>query len=162
MRSTTFANTLIYRGIQENNPITQLHVHKLMYIVQGYYLYRNPGKTLRNEMFQPWNLGPVMPEVYHRLKDFGPQPITNYCYEFDPVTFQDTANVVGLEDKVFHGILDDVWLKYRFSNVNYLIDLTHKKGGGWYKARQRHSMYIKDEDIKEEFTAIINQEESNS
>ena len=161
MKEMFYANSLIYRGIQENNPITQLHLHKLMYMVQGYYLCRSQGESLGNKMFQPWDMGPVMPEVYHFLKSFGPRPITSYCLEFNPNTFRNVANMVSREDKLFHGILNEVWLKYRHLSVSDLISLTHKKDGGWDKARQAHSMYIKNKDIKKEFTAIINQEESN-
>ena len=161
MRSTTFANTLIHHAVKDGSPITQLHLHKLMYIVQGYYLCRNPEKSLGDEMFQPWGLGPVVSEVYHHLKYFGSKPITNYCYEFDPNTFRYTANVVGWEDNAFHETLNEVWKKYRHLSVNDLIELTHKKGGGWDIARQGHSMYIKDKYIKKEFTAIIKQEKTN-
>ena len=161
MKEVLYTNALIHRGILEKNPITQLHLHKLMYMVQGYCLCHNPARTLRREMFQPWDMGPVMPGIYHQLKHFGPKPITNYCYEFDPKTFRDVANMIGWEHKFFHGILNEVWLKYRYLSVNDLIKLTHKKDGGWDKARQAHIMYIRDTDIKEEFTAVINQEESN-
>ena len=156
MEKIIYANTLIYKGIQEKAPITQLHLHKLMYMVQGYYLCRNPGKSLGDEIFQPWDMGPVIPEVYHYLKHFGPRPITGYCLEFDPKTFHNVANIVGWEDKVFHEILNEVWKKYRYLSVRDLINLTHKKDSGWDKARKAHNMYIKDEDIKKEFTAIVN------
>ena len=161
MKEMLYANSLIYRGIQENNPITQLHLHKLMYMVQGYYLCRSQGESLGNKMFQPWDMGPVMPEIYQHLKSFGPKPITNYCYGFDPGTFRNVASMVGGEDEVFHKILNEVWLKYRHLSVHDLINLTHQKDGGWDRARQARIMYIRDIDIKEEFTAVINQEESN-
>ena len=59
--------------------ITNLEANKLLYFAQMIALGET-GRPLVKEKFQAWNLGPVLPEVYHMAKAFGDKPIRRYLF----------------------------------------------------------------------------------
>ncbi len=148
--SIHFANSIIDKGIEADNPVTHLHLHKLMYFVYGYYLARHNtqiGKT----KFQPWEMGPVVELIYQVMRGSGSGPITRYCEEFDPKDNKLMAYVVSKNESKFHEILDEVWDKYRHLSPNRIIKESHLSGGAWEKAREGAWAHLKVKHIMKDF-----------
>ena len=48
--------------------ITNLKLQKILYIAHMVYVGRTDGTVLIDEMFEAWDFGPVLPNLYHRVK----------------------------------------------------------------------------------------------
>lgn len=57
--------------------ISNLEIQKILYLAQMYRLGFDPSTPLILEEFEAWDLGPVIPDLYHRLKAFGARPVRN-------------------------------------------------------------------------------------
>ena len=60
--------------------ISNLKLQKLLYYAQAWHLAIYDTR-LFPERFQAWVHGPVIPEIYHRYKEFGPRPIIDESVE---------------------------------------------------------------------------------
>lgn len=62
---------------EDTEDITNLKLQKLLYYAQGFYMekYNTP---LFNENIEAWTHGPVVPEVYHKYKNFGSKGIDKF------------------------------------------------------------------------------------
>jgi len=95
--------------------LTNLKLQKLVYYAQGFYLalYDEP---LFPERIEAWMHGPVVPDLYHALKQFGSEPV-KLDWEVDPDRY--TPEIMGL--------LDEVYSVYgQFSAVR-LRNITHQE-----------------------------------
>ncbi len=74
------ANTFIAKAAEGHLPeLTAMKLQRLMFFAQSWHL-RGTGMPLFDDVFQRWGHGPVVPCIFHKLRDFGPnvvdQPIT--------------------------------------------------------------------------------------
>lgn len=58
----------------EEDPISNLKLQKLVYYAQGYHLALH-DQPLFPEPIQAWNHGPVVPDLYREYKKYGSGPI---------------------------------------------------------------------------------------
>lgn len=133
------ANYIIeeYKDKQINN----LHLQKLLYYLQANYMIENDGELLFTDDMEKWKLGPVVPNVYHSFKEYGPSPITDAYTEFE-ISFnaiKGTISFVEKEDSIedctkeFIDKIMQYLLKYdKFE----LVQLTHE-----------HPMWKEDESL---------------
>ena len=54
----------------EDAEVSNLELQKLLYYAQGHHLAER-GTPLFDDEIQAWSHGPVVKDVYHRLKHFG-------------------------------------------------------------------------------------------
>ncbi|WP_197076451.1 type II toxin-antitoxin system antitoxin SocA domain-containing protein [Luteimonas sp. FCS-9] len=96
-----------------------MQVLKLVYIAHGWMLGL-AGKPLIADEIEAWKYGPVIPELYHALKS----------YRSDTVT-----QVPGAENAVFdadeQSIMDQVCRIYGDQDGIQLSQLTHQNGSPW-------------------------------
>lgn len=59
---------------ESGDTISNLKLQKLVYYAQGFHLAIH-GKPLFGEQIQAWTHGPVVPDLYHRFKGYGPGAI---------------------------------------------------------------------------------------
>lgn len=107
---------LLRLAAQEREPtlITQMHLHKLMYYVQGWALAMR-GEPIFPDRIEAWTHGPVVRSLYSVYADHGNQPI--------PAPDEGAVNLAG-EDRAF---VESVWEGYkRFSAVK-LREMTHRE-----------------------------------
>lgn len=150
------ANYFLDRADQENLPMTQLKLLKLVYIAYGWYIAL-VGERLFDEEIQAWKHGPVIPSLYHEFKHFGSKPISFRAIALDLDTWKESTPEVPRSDKVLNFILDTVWNSYkRFSGWS-LRNKTHEAGTPWsqvYREGER-DIVIRDDDVKEHFKERI-------
>lgn len=126
------------------NTLTPLQLLKLVYIAHGWsFPIRNAG--LIGEKVEAWQYGPVIPSLYHALKDFRADPVTRSVPGAKLIALSpDEANLV---DKVY-----DVYGKY---SGGQLSAMTHRHGTPWHLAWQRgKNSRIDDQMISDHYRRI--------
>ncbi len=68
------AKWFINKGIEENNPVTQMKLQKMLYFAQGYSLAKF-GEPIIDADFEAWQFGPVIPEIYTEFSSYSAFPI---------------------------------------------------------------------------------------
>lgn len=131
------ANYIINKCYQDNKPVSNLQLQKLLYFAWiGYY--KKTKKTLFWDAICAWQFGPVVPEVYYEYCVYGGRPINIRC-EIE----------IGENDAL---LLDDVINEYVDIPVNVLVEKTHKKNSAWdrvYREGNGNRKVIPFELIKE-------------
>ena len=119
------ANHLIRLAHESNRTITPLQVMKLTYLCHGWMLglYHVP---LLDEPIEAWRYGPVVPDVYFSLRDYGRRPVTQEI----PLSTKEYASEFSPEES--HVIEQVSKLYGRFSGVQ-LLRMTHVSGTPWYE-----------------------------
>jgi len=133
----TVANFFIKSGHGEYSP---LKIQKLIYISNLVHIRRFKEKLVK-EAFQAWEYGPVIPSLYHELKQYGRLHIRKPIECDDEIKLND--NQLALLKKV-----DEV-----FGNMtpSRLVSITHTQGGAWDKNYvPGAALNIADKDILEE------------
>lgn len=111
--------------------ISNLKLQKLLYFAQGFSLAL-VNKPLFEEEIEPWDFGPVVPEVYREYKMFGANDIppikSFYDFDFDSDTFLD---LVDFDQNIFSEvqklIMDTVVNQFGGYTANALVTITHKQ-----------------------------------
>ena len=99
--------------------VTNLALNKLLYFAQGHFLAQT-GDLLFEDDFAAWDLGPVVPIIYHICKPFG----------HSPVILTD-RNQAQSPDEFESAVLDDVIREYGIYSAFHLVNLSHKEGSPW-------------------------------
>ncbi len=106
---------IAYNNSQENaDLLTDLKLQKLLYYAQGIAI-KYTGKALFNENLVAWDLGPVVPEVYNRYKNYGKNPID------EPIAMPNFG------DNDVEVILKDVHEDYGQYSAFKLVEMTHNE-----------------------------------
>lgn len=123
--ATAIANFFIGKGMQDDKPVDQMKVQKLVYFAHGWHL-AIAGKPLLNEAIEAWRFGPVIPSLYHSLKYSGNQSITKpiEATVFDSVLVNDTSNELTL-------FLNRIWSLYSPFTGIQLSNMTHEEETPW-------------------------------
>lgn len=75
-RAIDLANYIIRYANENNKPITNLYLQKILYYIQGNELVIT-GDTIFNEQIMAWKYGPVVEEVYYAFSPFGSSVINS-------------------------------------------------------------------------------------
>lgn len=82
-----------------DDAVTPMQLIKLVYVAHGYMLGRH-GKPLLDEEVQAWRYGPVVPSVYHAVKEYRSSPVDCIrrapMHRFDPLeeaTMREVARI---------------------------------------------------------------------
>ncbi|MDO8492735.1 MAG: DUF4065 domain-containing protein [bacterium] len=142
------AKYLIYLASQgfvgdnkEREGITNLKLQKVLYFAQAYYLSK-VGRPLFSDNIEAWAYGPVVPEVYHKFKSKGSNPII--CEE--------DKSSLSNEDKE---ILKKVWGTFGGYSASKLVDIAHAHTP-WKEASTSPSKVISHKAIKEYYAPLLN------
>ena len=133
------AKYVINHEHNEDRPITNLRLQKLLYFVQAKVLVETGEPCFEDEM-EAWDYGPVVPAVYNEYSKYHSRPIETT----DTIPLSD-ANVVKNIDEVIDYLGD--------TETFELVQITHSQTP-WIVARQRgRGAVISKESIKEFFEA---------
>jgi uncharacterized phage-associated protein len=122
--------------------LTNLELQKMLYLAQMVYMGEHDGEPLFSDPIEAWDLGPVVPDVYRRVRAFGAQPIQDVFFGVPKV--DDAARLETLNAAV------DQLRRY---SAAQLVSITHDRIGAWYKNYRAgaRNVVIPDADILEEF-----------
>ena len=134
---TACANTILNCFFDKDEFITHMKIQKLLYFSYGVYLSKHNTYMVENR-FQAWTYGPVLPTLYHKLKDFGDAYITkqiNFEGEIYAYTSGEVLNTIKT-----------IVNKFGHHSAFKLSEMTHVKDGPWFKTVQEKG-YKQDIDI---------------
>lgn len=112
----------LYLANQEQKPITNKKLQKLVYYAQAWSLVLQ-NKKLFSEPIEAWVHGPAVRSLYAQYKKFGFEPIQEEIKV-------DTLNIAGQTKE----LLNSVWNIYGKIDAGYLEILTHFEEP-WREAR---------------------------
>jgi uncharacterized phage-associated protein len=140
-------NTLIKFAIEDNEPMTQIKILKLIYFANGVQLVLKKEKLI-TEDFTAWTYGPVIESVYNKTKIYGAKPIESMFNHYEPILEQEDTDA-------FKSIYN-TYMQLKHYEPFQLVNLTHKIGGAWDKAydKCKYSV-INAQDIIEEFKNYV-------
>jgi uncharacterized phage-associated protein len=123
--------------------LSNLPLQKILYLAQVEYAGKFEGNRLVDTAFEAWDYGPVSPDLYHKVKMFGSEPVRDVFY--DALRLRE-----GSQRKQ---VLDDVCDKYLSVRPGKLIKFTHWDWGAWAKKYEPglKNTLIADRDIAEEY-----------
>jgi uncharacterized phage-associated protein len=120
--ASAVANFFIWLCNQSGGYLSNLKLQKLLYYAQGWHLALFQGRRLFNAKFQAWIHGPVLPQIWHKYKDFGYKPIIQNVEK--PDFPEDTEKFLREIAKVF------------FPLDAYQLELATHRELPWQKARK--------------------------
>lgn len=126
---------------KEREGITNLKLQKVLYFAQAYYLSK-VGKPLFYDDIEAWEYGPVVPDVYHKFKSKGSNPII--CEE--------DKSILADEDKE---TLKKIWGTFGGYSASKLVDIAHAHTP-WKEANGSSSKVISHKAIREYYTPLLN------
>ena len=129
-------------GKQSGWSLSNLKMQKILYIAHMHHL-GNFNSPLVQGLFEAWDYGPVHPDLYHRAKVFGADPVGNIFRSFENLEGS------GSEKR----ILDAAAKQLAGISSAQLIATTHREGGAWAKhyVPGVRGIEIPNEDILEEY-----------
>lgn len=128
LNSEAVANYFIQKSFDTGVPLTPMKLIKLVYIAHGWhrgYFSQN----LINDAVQAWRYGPVIPDLYQKVKKYGKANISSpiECYGVAGDSMNPPPNPQTLP------LLDRVWNSYAAYDGIALSAMTHQPGTPWEK-----------------------------
>ena len=117
----TIANEFI--NLANNESLTNMQLQKMVYIAHGFNLALR-GTKLYYEDTRAWNFGPVVPELYEKLRKYGSSKVIEKI---------DTSDTVEPDEDSLE-IIKAVYDNYKKYSGMQLSDLTHQNGTPWSKS----------------------------
>lgn len=103
--------------------VTQLHIQKLMYFFEAYYMNEKNTDKLYDCNFNAWMFGPVAIPLYKKYKEFGEYPIK--------IT-KDDMNMGNTIEKDKKEMLDELFKVFKDMSATQLVNLTHMSDSPWF------------------------------
>lgn len=114
------AKYIVNKCVDDNHPITNLQLQKILYYVQRDHLRKYNERAFIDEI-EAWKFGPVVPEVYYAFCYYGAMPIGNRY---------DNASNIEIDD---FELVNKIVEEKRLLKPWDLVNDTHKAGGAWDK-----------------------------
>lgn len=109
----------------ENKPVTQLQVQKLMYLFEAYYMAKHEKlDKLYDCNFNAWAFGPVATQLYSKLKKYGSGKII-----LDEEQRKYGENI----SKEKKNTLKEIYNFFKSYTPMQLVEITHRKNSPWYE-----------------------------
>lgn len=135
--SAAIANRFLSIADRKGALLDPMKIQKLVYIAHGWHLAL-AGQPLCSETVHAWRWGPVFPDLYHAVKQWGRDAI------LEPVFSGEWRDAMPVPDdgSFASQLLDAVWENYSRFTGPQLSRLTHMEGtpwdqihskGGWYE-----------------------------
>jgi uncharacterized phage-associated protein len=162
--AAAIANEFIKLARESHRPLSPMKLQKLVYFAHGWYLAFT-GEPLINEPVEAWQFGPVIPSLYHTLKNYGSKEIA------DPLT--DDVFHLFADDEVHEYSIDDgynpeenalakeiikrIWEVYGGLSAVQLSNLTHDQDAPWAvtPGKDKKHTIIEQETIKNYFLRML-------
>ena len=127
--------------------ITQLHVQKLMFIFEAFYMNMAEIDSLYECGYKAWNFGPVAPKLYKRYKNCGKNDII--------LTEEEIKLGEGITDEKKKA-LETLFNIFKDFSAMQLVAFTHSANSPWKKVWDSNQYGdISKLDMKEWFKKYI-------
>lgn len=151
------AKSMISMAEETGLRLTNLKIQKLLYFAHGLMLARH-NESLVQETFQAWKYGPVLENLYHALKIFGPSEILHesiFIKHWEEIPKENTKAYKAIKD-----VLDQLG----GLSGGRLIEISHHEAGPWHSVYHASETNIQIENslIKEYFEGIVNSKVSSN
>jgi uncharacterized phage-associated protein len=140
--------------------LTNLQLQKIVFFAHGTYLARY-GAPLVVNRFEAWEHGPVVPELYHSLKQHGDRPIKSLVSRYDLESGKNVVVTASIPIRVREH-LAEILLFYGRMDPWELVRLSHLPNGPWDRTLKRSmtsanfSLVIDPQTIKAFFDSPAN------
>ena len=135
--------------------LTHMQLQKLVYISHGYALAS--GQPLIENAIEAWEYGPVIPALYHKLKQWGAKPVADVVRASGPAGRESVPRVP--EDYELRPILDKVYETYGKLSGFELSTITHRPDTPWSRAAAQGTLRagprIPDPTIAEHYKKLL-------
>jgi len=116
------ANRLLQLAQSTGSTLTPMQLIKLVYMCHGWMLGLY-GRPLIREQVQAWKYGPVIPELYRHLRQYGGGPVTQLLPSSDEPGFSPLeANLI-----------EQVYAQNAGYDGVQLSEMTHQIGSPWHQ-----------------------------
>lgn len=99
--------------------LSNLPLQKILYMADMNFTGQGKGRLV-DENFEAWDLGPVLPSLYHDCKAFGAKPVPDIFWGAQDITGTPEADILGA-----------AWRTLGNTRPGQLIENTHWAGGAW-------------------------------
>ncbi len=123
MDALTIADYFIWKSQQEDKPVTNKKLQKLLYYAQAWSLALNNKKIFKEDI-EAWVHGPAVREVYGTYKKYG------FSYIKKEITESAIKDITNQDRR----LLDEIWSVYGKYDADYLEMLSHSEDP-WQEAR---------------------------
>lgn len=120
------ANYFIQKSFETGVPLTPMKLIKLVYIAHGWHRGYF-SKNLIDDAVEAWPYGPVIPELYHKVKRYGRGAVTGTIEGYG--VLGDDHNPFPEENT--RVLLENVWKNYGSYDGLNLSAMTHQPGTPW-------------------------------
>ena len=149
--------SFLFTLIDNNKPLTLIHLNKLPYIAHGFCLALT-NKPLSNEEPEAWPYGPVFKSIFNKFKPLG-NVIKKEIIKKEIIENDSELGNYKSFSEVETGIIQQVVINYKEKCGWTLSDLTHQKGSPWYqvwhKNKQKSGHVISNEVIKKYYKNLL-------
>lgn len=160
MTAMDLAHIVTHYINQKGDSVSPKKLQKLLYYIDAWH-YVHLGKPILEEDFQAWVHGPVLPSLYHELKQYGFNNLEVIAEEHDTVDREVEAVIEknGLTDEQL-GLIYSVLDTYGTMSSFQLEILSHKEAP-WLEARGETKPHescktkISKERMREFYSSII-------
>lgn len=139
--SQEVGNYFLSLSEEDNIPISNLKLQKLVYIAYGFYASLENEK-LFDERIEAWQHGPVIPSLYHEAKHYGSRAIISpfttieellsEISDLDDMEVDVSSPALDEKNKFCGDVIKLVWDKYKEYTAWTLRGLTHLEGTPWH------------------------------
>ncbi len=106
-----------------DSSVTPMQLLKLVYVAHGYMLGKH-GRPLLDEPVQAWQYGPVVPSVYHAVKEYRSAPVECVAEKLEKFSTEECE------------VMDNVARTYGNLPGIVLSSATHRPGTPWQRTWQ--------------------------
>ena len=123
------ARYVINYANDNNMVVSNLKLQKILYFIQLQFLLDTKHRCFSDEI-EAWDLGPVVPDVYHEFKKFGAFgiPRVQYVYDFSKGWFnieqRPYESSINENDRK---IIEDVLRECNNYSPGQLVEITHNQ-----------------------------------
>lgn len=159
--SEVVANYFLQKSFNEGISLDQMKLLKLVYIAHGWHCgyFSTP---LVNDAVEAWRYGPVIPDLYRKIKHHGRAHIVAPIEGYLPLEQTRLPNQYTKE------LLDHVWDRYKGLSGLQLSSLTHQLNTPWDQAWRSnggdsyHGALISNESIARHYQELIANSQSTA
>lgn len=145
------ANYIVNYCIENDSPVSNLKLQKLLYYVQAASLVKMSGRPMFQDDICAWTYGPVVEDVYHEFKSYANMVIDDYIdgrFIDCGFAYDDSYAPERIIDEQDGALVKKVVDSYREMSPLEMVRKTHRESP-WKDAYDRNEAVISTEAIEQ-------------